>query len=100
VLGLLAQTQSNQGMWEAAIATAGRALALAPRLAELYRLRGYALFEAARFPEAIQDLTRAIEIAPDARTYWLRSSVRIRVGDMAGAEADRKAQRSIAGAAR
>ncbi len=95
VLTLLTIVQEQLQQLDAAIATASKGIGRAPRSAELYRLRGTAHFEAGHFSDAIVDLSRAIEIAPDAQAYWLRSVARVRVGDLVGAEADRHSQHSL-----
>src|SRR5262249_40528702 len=52
---------------------------------------GHVLYKARNYEKAMAVLSKAIELSPrDARAYSLRAACRTAVGDLAGAEADRR----------
>lgn len=60
-----AETYCEQGRWNEAIAACERSLAIAPRMAEAYKLWGNALQKMGNYPEAMGYYAKAIELQPD-----------------------------------
>jgi serine/threonine protein kinase/tetratricopeptide (TPR) repeat protein len=66
-------------------------LALQPDLAEAYLNRALADEGLGRYNEAIQDLTKALELgSPCTEVYFLRAAVREKAHDLKGAQCDRE----------
>lgn len=63
-----------QENYPAVIADCGAALARDPRLAPAYSLRGVALRQTGNPQQALQDLSRAVELAPDEANYFQRAA--------------------------
>jgi len=71
-----------------AIADADHAIALDPKLARAYNLRGTALRAAGDPRKAIEDFSKAVELEPNLDNYFQRASTYQRIGDHAKAIAD------------
>jgi tetratricopeptide (TPR) repeat protein len=63
-----------QENYPAVIADCGEALSRDPKLALAYNLRGVALRETGHPQEALLDLSKAVELAPDESDYFQRAS--------------------------
>ncbi len=62
-----------EGRWAEAVALAGELLAANPRMLDVWELRSLALFRLGRMDESVEDLRRAVELAPPGSTHYLRS---------------------------
>ena len=61
-----------------------------------YYHRGYSYAQIGRYDLCVADLTQSIRLEPkDADAYWLRHLCKKDLGDLAGAEADKKAAKRI-----
>lgn len=81
----------NRGQYDDARKDFDQVIALRPRLACGYLNRALSYRALRKFPAAIDDLTKAIELGtPQTRAYFLRSDLRKLIGDAVGAEADRQ----------
>ncbi len=68
----------------------------AARLNIAYFFRGLTYAQTGRCNLAIADLTAAIRYdANDSDAYWVRHSCKLELGDIAGAEADKKVAKTI-----
>jgi tetratricopeptide (TPR) repeat protein len=64
----------GQENYAAVIADCGEALKRDSKLAPAYNLRGMALRQTGNVPQALEDLNRAVEIAPDESNYFQRGA--------------------------
>jgi tetratricopeptide (TPR) repeat protein/S1-C subfamily serine protease len=79
-----------------AIADFAKAIELKPDFALAYRNAGQVYYKAHAFDKAITVLSKAIELSPrDTQAYVLRAACRAGRGDLAGAEADRRAAAAL-----
>ena len=68
----------------------------APRLNNAHFYRGLTYAQTGRCTLAIADYTAAIKHDPkDADSYWSRHACKLELGDKAGADADKKAAKTI-----
>ncbi len=74
--------------YQSAVADANSALAIDSRLAEAYNLRGLGMRALGDPRKAIEDFTRAIELAPSADNYFQRGATYQMLGDFHRALAD------------
>ena len=74
--------------YASAIADAARAIALDPKLARAYNLRGTARRAAGDPRKAIEDFSKAVEFEPNLDNYFQRASTYQSIGDHARAIAD------------
>ena len=77
-----------QENYQAVIADCGEALTRDSRLAPAYNLRAIALRQIGNVPQALQDLNRAVEIAPDESNYFQRGATYQLMGEHRLAIAD------------
>ena len=64
-----------------AITDADRAIALDPKLARAYNLRGTAHRSAGDLPKAVDDFTKALQLEPNLDNYFQRASTYQRLGE-------------------
>jgi tetratricopeptide (TPR) repeat protein len=77
-----------QENYPAAIADCGEALARDSRIARAYNLRGMARLHTGSPQQALQDLSRAVELAPDESNYFQRAATYQSLGEHRKAIAD------------
>lgn len=96
VHALMASCYSHLGNMESSLHHYKRTAKLEPLKAIHLMNAGGCLVELERFPEAIETLSKAIELAPDDYRGWaLRCNARRLHGDMAGSESDAMEAQSI-----
>jgi tetratricopeptide (TPR) repeat protein len=83
-----AEARLAQQDYQAAIADCGEALARDPMLALAYRLRGTAVRQTGHPQQAVEDLTRAVNLAPDESSYFQRAATYQMLGQPTLAIAD------------
>lgn len=89
VLSNLGMVRLYMGKDSAAIATLDRAVAIAPSSVTLRSNRARALFAVGRDDDAIADMERIMELDSTLITpYYYRGSLRLKRGDLQGAESD------------
>ncbi len=85
----LANTAEAAGAFDRALNIYKRAIVKHPDNPELHYLRGRCLFQLKRYPEALTDLTRTLDLQPTfVSAYMFRALVRYVTGDHSGAIAD------------
>jgi tetratricopeptide (TPR) repeat protein len=83
---------------EEAMTDFAKAIDLKPDFALAFRNAGQVFYKARNFDKAVTSLSKAIELSPrDAQAYSLRAACRAALGDIAGAEADRRTAAGLKG---
>ena len=85
----LANTAEEAGAFDRALNIYSRAIVKHPDNPDLHYLRGRCLFHLKRYPEALTDLTRTLDLQPAfVSAYMFRALIRYVTGDHRGAIAD------------
>ena len=87
----VARQKLSQGRYVEAIVDLSEALQMAPGSATAYNARGFAWLKLHQLRRALDDLDQAIRLNPNyTNAYHNRAVVRRALGDLSGAEADRR----------
>ena len=90
-LEMLGRQKLNQGRYVDAIFDLSEALRVAPRSATAYNARGFAWFKLHQLRRALEDLDQALQLNPNyTNAYHNRAAVKRALGDLSGAQADRR----------
>ena len=88
---MLGRQKLSQGRYVEAIVELSEALRIAPGSATAYNARGFAWLKLHQLNRALDDLDQAIRLRPNyTNAYHNRAVVRRALGDLSGAEADRR----------
>ncbi|MEN9205396.1 MAG: tetratricopeptide repeat protein [Thermostichales cyanobacterium SZTDM-1c_bins_54] len=83
-LGMIAADQQD---WENAILYFSQVLSLNPRDSSAYNNRAWCLAHVGRYPEALQDIQQALDLAPQAIYLHTLGVIQQRQGDLSAAQA-------------
>ncbi len=84
------EDKRNKGLYEEAIIYYEKAIAINPSHFVALNQLSYSLLQLKKYEEALYYSNKLIEISPDWETYMARAEIKQEMGDIIGAEQDRK----------
>jgi tetratricopeptide (TPR) repeat protein len=84
----IGKSKINQGDFATAVKELTATLKIDPNNYDIYNMRAIAYSELKKYPEAIADFTKCIELKPGSEAYFNRASAKFTQNDFKGALAD------------